>query len=432
MPPMMIGFVLGIGVFIVFTLLSFAAEGRRQAGIAFALVTLVIIIDLEPIRSSDFFKSPKVSFAEGSSTAARNVRLVDFKTKPNVYLVSFDALVPRKITEMFFEQSENVYHDMLDSRFRVFRNMFSNATPTRESLNAMLALDLEYFYQGNPATLEYGPKLTGLSTLFRGGAPSPLLQIFKHNGYQTNTLYRHSYFGEHKGLYVDNYYINMQRSAACEFIDEDINHLVFFGACRIISSDWGRNLITSIIDTEFGNKLSQLEYLLSKMRAGVADGRPQIFFGYIYHPGHSPLDYNHNDIPQRDLYRDRYAKNAPTTAKIIETLVDFIQEEDEGAILAVFGDHGTWLTRGAKILEDPKFFILDRYAVLGGIYPPQACGPTFDKDEKSGFTTIMTLARRLVQCLAGGEDPLTVDPPDSILQAEIDGTPVLFKDFLFE
>ena len=54
-------------------------------------------------------------------------------------------------------------------------------------------------------------------------------------------------------------------------------------------------------------------------------------------------------------------------------IIDHVKNNDPEAILFVFGDHGAFQSSRLKFEDDPTFFVLDRYAILGGVYPPDRC-----------------------------------------------------------
>ena len=60
-------------VFVFFSLLSFASEGRRQARLAFAMIAVILLVDLIPARLPDFIQYPEKSGPSETATAAKNI-----------------------------------------------------------------------------------------------------------------------------------------------------------------------------------------------------------------------------------------------------------------------------------------------------------------------------------------------------------------------
>ena len=72
----------------------------------------------------------------------------------------------------------------------------------------------------------------------------------------------------------------------------------------------------------------------------------------------------------------------------------------------VFGDQGAWLSRGFDVEDDPAFFLQDRFALLGGVYPRDRCAAQLDEAERKGYATTLDVVHALIECLSGGRSPL--------------------------
>jgi hypothetical protein len=328
--------------------------------------------------------------ADPGKTSAKNIRLVDFKTRPNVYFIAFDALMPRVLVRKFLELDTTPYHDFLDAHFRRFRNMFADKVATRRALNSLLAFDLDYFAR-------FGKK----PGLFSGRIPSPLLEIFKHNGYTTNTLYQNPRFGKEKGPYVDNYFTE-RGYGVCEFLNEDFKYLTFLGYCQLRTMKSFTSLLERL---NLSNDLNEIDFLLANLRSGLDEGKPQMFLSYIFSPKHTPNAFDWQKTKHVREYRRTYLRNSSTTAEYFEQLITFISREDPSAILYVFGDHGAFVPRSKEARNnDSSRHIQGRYGVYGGIYPPDRCSESLSEPYTENFTTVMQGAHMIIRCLADGED----------------------------
>lgn len=99
-----------------------------------------------------------------------------FERRPNIYFLSFDALIPTDVSDFFLKQPEPEYSVYLKGRgFREVENVFAVASTTGPSLNAIAAVDTLYCDS-------LGKDCSGLVT---GLHPSPLYTILKKNGYET-------------------------------------------------------------------------------------------------------------------------------------------------------------------------------------------------------------------------------------------------------
>lgn len=407
------------GTFVVYTLLSIIDDGHLRPWSALATVGLLSLLDLAPglIAWQQLSYDELPSTAAGSTTASPNIQLVEFKRKPHVFIVSFDALMPRSLARKHLSHSGFAYQDLLEAKFRTFPNMFADEVPTRRSLNALLALDPDYFYS-----------LKKHWTLFQGYTPSPLFQIFKSNGYTTNTVFRSNYFGHIKGPHVDNYYFSKRALTLCEFIDESTSVLTLFGYCRFVTSRAGKYLQKRLSVA----KPEQLSFLLDKYERAQKSGSPSIFVSYIYSPGHTGLNYRHTNKEMRENYPKKHAKKGIETANMIRKLVDYVDRQDGNAVLVITGDHGPWISRGISEKDDATFYIQDRYGIYGGIYPSNLCPSIMDQAQSGGFTTINTILRRLVQCLSGGQDPFVKDVDYRIREFTNKGLADRYEEYVYE
>ena len=377
-----------LAVFILFSIMNMMDDYPRMAKVITIIVASAVIgIVAEAVVFSG--KSPQAT-ADPGKTSAKNIRLVDFKTRPNVYFIAFDALMPRVLVRKFLELETTPYHDFLDAHLRPFRNMFADKVATRRALNSLLAFDLDYFAR-------FGKK----PGLFSGRIPSPLLEIFKHNGYTTNTLYQNPRFGKEKGPYVDNYFTE-RGYGVCEFLNEDFKYLTFLGYCQLRTMKSFTSLLERL---NLSNDLNEIDFLLANLRSGLDEGKPQMFLSYIFSPKHTPKSFRWRKSETVDKYRQTYLRNSSTTAEYFEQLITFISREDPSAILYVFGDHGAFVPRSKEARNnDSSRHIQGRYGVYGGIYPPDRCSESLSEPYTENFTTVMQGAHMIIRCLADGED----------------------------
>ena len=326
-------------------------------------------------------------------TSADNIRLVNFEMKPNVYLISLDSLIPESLYKKYFKTEEvTAVHKELDNRFYHFRNFFADHPATKKTLNSLLLLDRDHYQ-----SIDENFRLS----VFNGIVPSPLFELFKHNGYETNTLYESVHFGKVTGPYVDNYFVKDRHRGVCDFITKTQKKYAFFGYCTIIQS----NLIESIIkyfDPEV--KLDRVEYLLKKMRQGVKKDRPQILLGFFYRPGHTFPDHDSYSEEDFQEFKQHYIEQSKTAAEYLRKILEFIEKEDPNSLLYVFGDHGTYLSRSMKFEHDKEFYIRDRYGIYGGVYPRARCEDYLSNPYQESSTTLIEGMYMILRCLTGGEE----------------------------
>ena len=345
-----------------------------------------------------------------------NIRRVSLSRTPNLYFISFDSLVPRALLKKYFGVDGTGFHALFDAKFRRFPNLFVNAVPTKNSLYTVLALDPQVHDSQMAAARD--------PETFAGRSPSPLLGILRENGYETSTLFDSSYLGRRKGPWVDNY-VFFQDRTLCSLLDEAIRPWAFWGYCR-----W------------FRREGSPFPPFLERITSVDAGGEPRFTMAHLFIPGHTGRSYRHGDAAEFERYRSEYLRRIETAAEYLDRIVRHV-EEDPDAILLLYSDHGMWLSRDVEFDDDPEFFIQDRYGVLGGVFPPDACAPWFDAAAAPGWMTLLDAVHAVLSCLSDGESAL-VEPRTYMI--DISGRPATwppsgyrrsatyadFDDFLYE
>ena len=344
-----------------------------------------------------------------------NIRDVSLSRTPNLYLISFDAVAPRALLKKYFDVDGTGFHTLVDAKFRRFPNFFANAVATRRALYTILALDPQVYHSQKDVVND--------PETFSGQNPSPLLGILRSNGYETTTIYDSTYFGGRKGPWVDNYVYFWDRTL-CSLLDEAIRPWAFWGYCR-----WFRYV--------------GLPYpaMVDRVTSVDADGEPQFTMAHFRVPGHTETSYRHSDTAAFERYKTLYLRHIETAAEYLDRIVRHV-EQDPDAILLVYSDHGMYLSQGLKFNEDPEFSIQDRYGVLGGVFPPDACAPWFDAAAAPGWMTHLDAVHAVLSCLSDGRGAL-VEPPTWMIDPS--GEPAtsepfysrstlfaFFEDFLYE
>ena len=146
-------------------------------------------------------------------------------------------------------------------------------------------------------------------------------------------------------------------------------------------------------------------------------------------PGHTPPGFSYESSEQAKAFRDRYRLKSNDAALYLRQIIDHLDTSDPDAILLIFGDHGAFQSSRVKFKDDPRFFVLDRYAILGGIYPPDRCAEYLDPAESRGYMTTLDAVHAIIECLSGGQSAL-VEPRSHKLR--IGDARVDPKEFLYE
>ena len=368
----------GAGLFVAFRVI----DEQRWGGIALsaaALLWLGIIASGHP-EAGDVPATVDTTY----------IRDISFRETPNLYFVSFDAIAPRALLKKYLALETTKFHDLFDISFRRFTNFFANSVATGHSLNTVLALDVDAYTSQRRELQARGADPD--PRLFSGQNPSNLLGILHGNGYETISIYRDSYFGEEKGQYINNY-ITFYDKTVCNLLDAGIRDFSFWGYCRFLVGKGINRLRASALSAERITKVN-------------ADDKPQFVMAHLYAPGHTGNLFRYDDAEQIEEFRRGYIKRSERAARYLDLIVRHLEENDPSAILFVYGDHGPFLSQGLQFEDDPTFVFQDRYGILGGVYPRDACARWFDEASSQGYMTTLDAVHALLRCLSGGESPL--------------------------
>ena len=403
---LLLGAMSGFALFVAFGVID--DRPRAGAGLSAAAVAALAAVVVGHWE-------PRVESASVSGDVS-NVRNVSLSKTPNLYFISFDSLVPRALLKKYLDVDGTGFHALFDAKFRRFPNLFANAVSTRNSLYTVLALDPHVHNSQTTGGRDPGT--------FSGRSPSPLLGILRENGYETSTLFDNSYLGKRKGPWVDNY-VYFQNRTLCNLLDEALRPWAFWGYCR-----W------------FRREAPIFPRFLERITSVDAGGEPRFTMAHLYIPGHTGSSYRHGDAAEFERYRAGYLRNIETAAEYLDRIVRHV-EEDPDAILLLYSDHGMFLSRGVEFDDDPEFFVQDRYGVLGGVFPPDACAPWFDAAAAPGWMTLLDAVHAVLYCLSDGKGAL-VEPRTYVIDTS--GYPATrppsgyrrfatyadFDDFLYE
>ncbi len=289
---------------------------------------------------------------------------VKISSKPNIYLLGYDTLIARDSAIKFLDMGELPYQAVIDKYFSEVPRALSPWVPTMGSINSIMRLDQ------NIQNLSY--------VLFSGRKPSILSEMMRSNGYKVTTGFTSHFFGK-QGPYIDSYISTEQRIRLNEMLlcVESTNNprlqarmLFICPVYNLIGSRLpGSSIANMLFPGEFsgqaGMKMSWKEVMMDAIRQTGSGSQPSLSFFYTYYPiGHTNLTYRHDDPIKRESYREYFKTAAQELNQQLEELSQLIRVEDPTAIVIIFGDHGTFVSRGLDPDTDPRFFYQDRHRIL--------------------------------------------------------------------
>jgi len=418
-------FLMLLGLFFAYTLLNILNDYRKlQKPIIIFLLSLTTLIMLTP-----HFSKHVTNINNSEEVTQLKILPISFKQKPNVYIIGVDALVPKSLLKKHLELDQTDLHDLLDKNFITYKNVFSGGDRTVPSYLSMLSLTKEYWFaleEGDPLC-RFCPTPLNRNNLMNGLTPSPLIMIFKANGYETSTAHEWPHFGAKKGPYIDNYLLRTRQDgkrishSICDLISPRSSLIGFFGYCKI------RNKFTLLkqytnttteklhykgLDFNLAWDLQNIESISSKLK-------PQLYIGHILSPRHTAYDFDITNNEQLAKFRDFYLERANTTSKLIKIALDNIKKNDSNAIIYIWGDHGpvlsqhlTWDKRNDpasnnKLVRSTKFFIQDRLGSYGGVYHDESICQKSSFQNNRIYSTPQHILKDILFCLSSKESRIT-------------------------
>ena len=342
------------------------------------------------------------------------IRPITFDETPNVYFVGFDSIVPESIMQKYLGVETTDFHLTFDREARRFQNLFANSVPSYYSINTLMALDQDVFLAGN------GPGyFVRTPSYFAGHDLSPLVWIMRANGYETTSIYENTYFGHTKGPHIDNYVINGELGGVCSLLDQDVRRWAFWGYCSVVNADGRQDADVAPGDS------------LVRELTNVVDGTPQFVIAHLNLPGHTSQRFRYDSEEDKERFVEQYREASNSAAIFLGQIIEHVRSNDPTAILFVFGDHGMYVSRGLELEEDPEFYLQDRFAILGGVYPPDRCGEYFDEAESKGYMTMLDAVHAILSCLSGGQNALLEPRRDRFLEG-VEEHDYHYQEFLYE
>lgn len=387
-----------------YMLLEMAAESRPMRSIFIGCLVLFLAQTVGTFAWSEY-NAKETRRTLGQIPA--HFEFPAFTKHPNVYLISFDALVPEAITKKFIGIDSLSYMPVLRRHdLHILKNAFCERVPTQPCFNAFAAMDLAY-YDGLKRPFRF--------MLATGEITNPLYELFRANGYKIRFVYESSYFGPPTRANLDRYEIANQ-AGVCIHVD---NPYSFMGYCT--------EAMSALRNTLLGHRsFNYPEFLFDRIRAGAAEPGPWLTLAYIRQPGHTPKHYTPSNPAEVEEFKKSFLERVDIAAQHMEDLIRSVKESDPNSILIIFGDHGAYMTReepgdNKQLQSDSEArrnMIQDRHGVVAAIYPKEFCSSEFR--EPYG---VVRLGRTLSKCLSGGKDPLpeSYQPDDGF-----------YRDYLYE
>ena len=423
--PVLLGAISAFNLFALYLSLLGEFQGRSDpiqiAIVIFALMSFVVLFAavgkrVVPVRSVNAVLvltmiGPVAALAVSSPAAPKIAnRLapfsdVEFRTKPNIHIVSVDALSPATLAKKHMGLSDLPYARLLESDgVLVFENAFASQVPTRQSLNSLMRLAHADF--------------AGDFGYFAGRTDGPVTHVLRSNGYNISTGFDQQYFGG-PGPFVDAYIPEPSRavrnSTLCALASDD--EFKFFGFCLFGSlfaapppgGTWPDRVIDIVPQT-----------------TSTPAATPEFTLHYIVNPiGHTAQDYRSSDREALARYAAIFQSGAARLAGIMERLYETVRNDPAPSLLVVMGDHGPFLSRTVSPNDNPTFVVQDQYGILAAILVNDTgCSTRQLQHYTQTYATPERILAGVIRCLA--RDPAQFDAAMKFDEA------YKFEKFLYE
>ena len=420
-----------------FTILQYPNKIKNliMASIIILFITLLFISNLKILKILCFFYlfsnlfyffniyEKVLFFVNKNNIEINTFAKTNFKIKKNIYIYSFESLMPGSLVKKHFNIQNVDYMEVLEKeKLTIPKNNFADNITTLESLNSSLYI--------NPVKWR---KLEDSfsKSFFAGRVNSPLFTLLKNNGYKISTGFYDTHFGP-PGKYVDRYFtfrsINSDKKTFLKYYPNFCQykmpwyHFKVFGYCETIAFLF--NIKEE--DKEF-TLVSFNNYVINQI--GVKDV-PNFSWYHIYsqtHPNHNMKDFV-------KIYKNKL----PETAKFIKNIIKNIKQKDPNSILIIFGDHGV-IINDFSTEEDlkqsiknqyndlDKFKIIDAYATQSAVLDySNLCPKAIQNLSNNEFTTNTMIVNEFLLCFIDSNKILN----DKIIYNLPDKKE--FKDYLYE
>jgi|GEM_PF-4273867 len=311
-------------------------------------------------------------YTQGAESAS--AQRIELRERPNIYLLSFDALIGIDAARYFFGMDELPYAALLESQgFRV-HSVTSARDRTRKT---------------HATILNFGEIHDANRRLLEGVIPNPTYDNLRANGYKLQVIHLSDHNGVDRGT-LDYFLPKPSPFGFCEHAPA----LFLYGYC---AQSVKRLLDPSNNLPDLKAQIHHLHERIEFINTKTAD--KWFTFSYMNYPSHTLNDKTYYDVEYRKSYIEDYKNNrVHEVTRIMRSLIEQIKKHDPNPVIFVFGDHGAWLTNKMEKGKeyDKKIADLDRFNITLAVYPKDFCSESITDPYNTKYLT-----RDLLRCLAG-------------------------------
>ena len=290
------------------------SKGIRPFNLILLPLFLVILSTFPFVLAKELFDpGPKVDSSEPKVT---------FKTRPNVFLFFLESYDSKESMRRFFDIDAEPFYQELERLGYMANDTYSSRTYTMGSAATLMLM--RHFSAKDWSAGNWDVKKS-MHKMFSGCTRNPVIDQFKHNGYQIAFFHRSGYLYRVKSPAID-----------ATNLDAGFTGLQFYMAPIVAAFLPESNALQ-------GRAKPLLETIKPDIRRQLDRGYPTFFFIYsgLEHIGNEPKE----EFPHH--YRQAYQDFTPKFLSLLE----FIKQQDPRSIVILIGDHGAQVYGMHKFTE---------------------------------------------------------------------------------
>lgn len=258
--------------------------------------------------------------------------------KKNIYILVYESYANLETLKYYGFDNTSHMKFLENNGFKIYHGIYSNSAASIGSASRILEINDEIPKDGRHYT--------------SGNAFS--IKILKANGYKTSSVFKSSYFFGSSKINWDEYHPK-----------EDITKL---GGKTLTKAIFEGKFRFNIFDDDYDYQ----DYLELKKKYLIRDKKETLFWTHNAYPGHSgnsgKCAINENET---------YFKGMEKANIEMKSDISDILNNDKNSIIVLLSDHGPYLTKNCKTLENynineiDKYDVQDRYGAFLSIYWPK-------------------------------------------------------------
>jgi hypothetical protein len=357
------------------------------------LVLLQYLLAFISLFSLLFTIYANISISNSWQQQPDDILKVQFKTKPNVYVIQPDGYTNfSELNKGYYNFDNSAFESFLiKNSFTQYPNFRSNYTTTLSS-NASFFMMKHHYYNNRISDFElYNARNMVISK-------NPVLDIFKSNGYKTHFITETGYMLFNRPKMGYDY---------CNFDYSDFPY----------------------INPGISKPINISEKLEKTISANIE--QPKFFFIQLLKPWHikSKIANSSND---KTIEREVWLNNLLEANIALSKTINLIKEKDGNALIVMLSDHGGYVgfnyAGEADTMTKDRDLVHSIYSSQLSIHWPKNEKPNFD----TKFKTSVNVFRLLFTYLSEDEVYLNALQPDVSYKVLRDNIPVGIYEYLNE